>query len=96
MKCIRTIGFMFMIHDFKVLSYLIQQLIFRQSIHILHHTIIIHYLQLIIGEMNRQEKVIFLLAGMIRICLSSLLANKSSSSSPVMSISNISGANGGK
>ena len=80
----------------KILGQCIEQLSRRQAIEIFDQPIVIDNFQLVVGENNRQEIAVLLLAGMVRILFHLLLTNTCSRSRTMMTISYIQCRNLGK
>ncbi len=73
----------------EVLTHLLKELLGSEAIEVLNHTVVVHHLEVILGEANCQQVVILFLAGVIGVGLRLLLTNVSSCSSAVMTVGNI-------
>src|SRR6185295_11911672 len=74
---------------FKTLFYCFNKLAGRQAIQIAHGTVVSKYLDLVIGENNRQEEVIFFVAGMTEALFPEFGACPRGAGGAVMTISNV-------
>src|SRR5258705_8626084 len=74
---------------FKTLFYSFNKLLARQAVQLTHGTVVSKYLDLVIRENNRQEEVVFFVAGVTKTLLPEFCARPGGAGGPVMTIGNV-------
>ncbi len=89
MQCLRTIDRRTFVLNDEVLLQLMQELRRCHAVQVAHHAVIIHHVQLIVGEADREEVIVLLVAGVVRVLQFLLVAYECRGSRTVMAISDV-------